>query len=160
MLALAAEELRKQVKEFQPAKLPPTVRRRPNVKTSKTPQPSFDDVHLRVYDLSSSNEPVLVLTATAHPPQSGSETAKSGDYYVTLAARSDIYNELRKLFSSITDSQHLDVNPRLEVIDAVDADGDGRGDLLFRQTGESGSAYTIYRVLPDRFWALYEGTPQ
>jgi hypothetical protein len=47
----------------------------------------------------------------------------------------------------------------MELIDAVDADGDGRGELLFRRTFDSGSAYAIYRVTADRLWPLFEGTP-
>jgi hypothetical protein len=47
----------------------------------------------------------------------------------------------------------------MELIDAVDADGDGRGELLFRRTFDDGSAYAIYRVTADRLWPLYEGTP-
>jgi hypothetical protein len=51
-----------------------------------------------------------------------------------LIARTNLEGELRKLFFSQTDSRHLDVSPRMELIDAVDADGDGRGELLFRRT--------------------------
>ena len=35
----------------------------------KPPQPIFDDVQLRVIDLSSSNEPILILMAKAQMPQ-------------------------------------------------------------------------------------------
>jgi len=42
----------------------------------------------------------------------------------------------------------------------VDADGDGRGELLFRQISDAGTAYAIYRVTRDRLWPLYEGSPQ
>lgn len=160
MLATAADELRKQARAFQPDKLAPAARGKGSTKAGKGAQPAFDDVQLHVFDLSSSNEPVLVLTATAHPPQNRAGESKVADYYVTLVARSDINSELRKLFSVVTDPQHLDVSPRLQLIDAVDADGDGRGELLFRQISDSGSAYSIYRVTPDRLWALYEGTPQ
>ena len=135
--------------------------RRPGAKaTAKPPQPTFDNVQLRVFDVSANNEPIIILTAIAHPPQSNKEAAKIADYYITLVTRSDIYGELRKLLSVVTDSEHLDVNPRLQLIDVVDADGDGRGELLFRQISDAGSAYAIYRVLPDRLWSLYEGTPQ
>jgi hypothetical protein len=43
----------------------------------------------------------------------------------------------------------------MELIDAVDADGDGRGELLFRRTFD-GSAYAIYRVTADGLWPLFE----
>jgi hypothetical protein len=168
MLAMAADELRKQAKAFAPKAAPAspggpaaTQRRRLSAKkVPKPPQPTFDDIQLRVFDVSASNEPVLVLTLTAHPAQTGKEEAKVADYYVTLVTRSDIYGELRKLFSEVTDSEELDVNPRMQLIDAVDADGDGRGELLFKQISDAGSAFAIYRVLPDRLWSLYEGTPQ
>lgn len=165
MLAMAGDELRKQAREFE-TKPPATTtarQRRPGMKTgAKPPQPTFDDVQLRVFDVSASNEPVIVFTATAHPPQSGTgkEQTKVADYYITLVTRSDIYGELRKLLSVVTDAEHLDVNPRLQLIDAVDADGDGRGELLFRQISDAGSAYVIYRVHPDQLWSLFEGTPQ
>lgn len=118
----------------------------------KPAQPSFEDVQLRVFDLSSSNEPTLVLTATAR------KSSSDVQYYITLVARNDIYNELQKGFANITDSRHLDVTPRLELIDAVDVDGDGRGELLFRQISDSGSSYIVYRVIGDQLYALYQGT--
>jgi len=168
MLAMATDELGKQAKAFapKPAAASPggpaaTQRLRLSAKNKPNPpQPTFDDVQLRVFDVSASNEPVLVLTLTAHPAQTGKEETKVADYYVTLVTRSDIYGELRKLFSEVTDSEELDVNPRMQLIDAVDADGDGRGKLLFKQISDAGSAFAIYRVLPDRLWSLYEGTPQ
>jgi hypothetical protein len=171
MLAMASAEVRKQAKAFEPKPLSsPTAspragqHRLPAKKPVKPPQPTFDDVQLRVFDVSASNEPVIVLTATAHPPQSATDEAKDepkiADYYITLVTRSDIYGELRKLLSVVTDSEHLDVSPRMQLIDAVDADGDSRGELLFRQISDAGTAYAIYRVLPDRLWPLYEGTPQ
>ena len=78
---------------------------------------------------------------------------------ITLIARTNLEGELHKLFFEQTDSRHLDLNPRMELIDAVDADGDGRGELLFRRTFDSGSAYAIYRVTADQLWPLWEPTP-
>ena len=75
-----------------------------------------------------------------------------------LIARTNLDGEMQKLFFSQTDSRHLDETPRMELIDAIDADGDGRGELLFRRSSGTGSAYAIYRVTRDRLWPLYEGT--
>jgi len=126
---------------------------------AKLPSPTFDSVSLRIFDLSSSNEPVLVLSAKVQLPSTGTTASPAEPKEITLIARTNLEGELRKLFFAETDSRHLDVSPRMELIDAVDADGDGRGELLFRRTFDDGSAYAIYRVTSDRLWPLYEGTP-
>jgi hypothetical protein len=126
---------------------------------AKLPSPTFDGVTLRIFDLSSSNEPVLVLSAKARLPPTGASDTYTEPKEITLIARTNLEGELRKLFFAQTDSRHLDVSPRMELIDAIDADGDGRGELLFRRTFDDGSAYAIYRVTADRLWPLYEGTP-
>jgi hypothetical protein len=125
----------------------------------KLSKPVFDDVSLRVFDLSNSNEPVLVLSAKTQSPAANASGNAEEPKEITLIARTNLEGELRKLFFSQTDSRHLDMTPRMELIDAVDADGDGRGELLFRRTFDEGSAYAIYRVTPDRLWPLFEGTP-
>ncbi len=125
----------------------------------KLPKPIFDDVSLRIFDLSNSNEPVLVLSAKTHPSAAGTGGSIGEPQEITLIARTNLEGELGKLFFSQTDSRHLDVTPRMELIDAVDADGDGRGEFLFRRTFDDGSAYAIYRVTADRLWPLFEGTP-
>jgi hypothetical protein len=134
---------------------------------SPLPKADFDDVTMHIFDLSNSNEPVLVLSARTHPGASskaGTTTgASSGTIEepkeITLIARTNLEGELQKLFFSETDSRHLYSSPRMELIDAVDADGDGRGELLFRRTFDDGSAYAIYRVTADGLWPLFEGTP-
>ncbi len=129
-----------------------------SAKTSKAAQPQFEDVNLRVFDLSNSNEPVLVLSAQTPVPPAAAAGAQVPQE-ITLVARTTLEGELQKLFFAQTDSHHLDVSPRMELIDAVDADGDGRGELLFRRTSDAGSAYAIYRVTADQLWPLYAGTP-
>jgi hypothetical protein len=153
MLDLAAAELRARTKAEAPARAMATRRVPVATKPSKA---SFDDVRLRIFDLSNSNEPVLVLSAKTHLP---AKTESADEPEITLVARTSLEGELRRLFFSETDSRHLDVAPRMELIDAVDADGDGRGELLFRRTSDAGSAYGIYRVTADQLWPLYEGTP-
>ncbi len=73
-----------------------------------------------------------------------------------LVAYPDIYNNLHKIYSGITDKFHLDVTPRLDLVDVVDADGDGRGDLLFRETTDAGKGWMIYRVTADKLWKMFD----
>jgi hypothetical protein len=127
--------------------------------SAKVAAPSLDDVSLRVFDLSSSNEPVLVLSAKTHPAPAPATGSSEVPKEITLIARTNLEGELKKLFFSQTDAGHLDVTPRLELVDAVDADGDGRGELLFRRTFDNGSVYAIYRVTADGLWPLFEVTP-
>ena len=161
MLAMASEFVLERDKTLAaeanpPAPASPKPRRQ---KTQIKPaQPVFENIDLRIFDLTNANEPILVLTATAHMPLTAT-SANNREYFVTLVARNDIYGDLHKAFLNISDTQHLDILPRMELIDAVDADGDGRGELLFRQTSDAGQAFVIYRVIGDQLYALYQGTP-
>jgi len=149
MLQLAGELIAKAKGKPSPA---PTTTRKGQAAANA---PAFDDVHLRVFDLTTSNEPVLILSAKTRPPATGSALPQE----ITLVARTTLENDLHKLFFSATDRQHLDIAPEMELIDAVDADGDGRGELLFRRTFDNGSSYAIYRAAADQLWPLYEGVP-
>jgi hypothetical protein len=161
VLALAADEVRARAAQLAAASVgsPGAPSSSKPAMRAKLPQPSFEDVQLRVFDLSNSNEPILVLTAKARMPARSNAAAADLQYIVTVVARDDIYGELHKAFANITDTQHLDVLPRMELIDAVDADGDGRGELLFRQISDAGRAFVLYRVIGDRLWPLFQGTP-
>jgi hypothetical protein len=103
---------------------------------------------------------VLVFSAQAQmpPAAAGSSQGQSGDlqYSILLVAYPDIYHDLHKIYAAVTDKYHLDVTPRLELIDAVDADGDGRGELLFRETSDGGSGWVIYRASADKLWKMYD----
>jgi hypothetical protein len=165
MLAMAGDLIVARAKPAQaeaatpaPAKgatRPGTARRTP-----KPPQPNFDDVQFHAFDLWNTNEPVFILTAKAQMPKTaGSVTSVDSDltYYITLVVKEDIYGDLRKLNATVTDTRHLDETPRMELIDAVDADGDGRGELLFREISDAGSVYGIYRAGADQLFPLFEG---
>jgi len=153
MLAMASDSV--QARAAHLLGEPEAGTKHPAKTASKIVSPEFQNVQMRVFDLTNSNEPVLVLTATATIPNSKLNL----QYSTAVVAREDIYAELHKVFAQTTDNQHLDVLPKYEFIDAVDADGDGRGELLFRTTSESGQAFNIYTVIGDRLWPLFEGKP-
>lgn len=160
MLALASEAVQARARQILPLApgAKPGPRSSPSARVSaKGPQPSFENVQFHAFDLSNTNEPVFVWTATAQMPQASA--AADLTYFVTLVTKEDIYGDLRKLQTSVTDTRHLDEIPRMELIDAVDADGDGRGELLFRQVWDAGRAWAIYRASADRLFPLFQGTP-
>lgn len=138
----------------------------------------LQDVQMRAFDLTTRNEPQVILmaraldapgapaasvrragprpgtkreSATPPPPAAGEGLA----YWITVAARQDYNGELRKLKVWATDSKHLDAYPRAELIDAVDADGDGRGELLFREISDVGHSFVLYRATPDSLTQLF-----
>jgi hypothetical protein len=162
MLELAGEQMRPKAAESSPAKGAKSAARtasaRRKTSSSKTEMPDLENVSLRIFDLSNSNEPVLVLSARTPVPPATAPGAQVPQE-ITLIARTNLEGELQKLYFAQTDSRHLDLRPRMELIDAVDADGDGRGELLFRRTFDSSSAYAIYRVTADGLWPLWEPTP-
>ncbi|MBA3914229.1 MAG: hypothetical protein H0X25_10370, partial [Acidobacteriales bacterium] len=116
MLALATTELRKKMKAA-PEEAQGAHKVRSKTTSSKAkiePEPKYENVQLRVFDLSNNNEPVVVMSATATLPPT-SATPAPLPQYVTLVAREDINDELHKVTANITDQQHLDVVPHLEL---------------------------------------------
>ncbi len=116
--------------------------------------PDFQNTQLRVLDISNTNEAVLVFTGAASLPGRADI-----QYRTALVARQDIYGDLHRVMAQTTDNKHLDMQPEYDFIDAVDVDGDGRGELLFRQVWDSGSGFGVYRVIGDRLWPLFESKP-
>ena len=171
MTTLATEQLRAYVEARAKAKIipapksasPQAARRAPAPKTAvpKPKGPILENVQMKAYDLWNSNKPVLVFTADAHmpapPPGTAHAVADSElQYSILLVADPDIYNNLHKLYVGITDKYHLDIMPRLQLVDALDADGDGRGELLFRETSDIGNGWRIYRATADKLWKLFD----
>ena len=163
MTDLAKAEIRAYVEARAKAKIVPkpagaqAARRTP---AKKTADPILENPQMVAYDLWANNQPILVFAADAHMPPAAGAVAGSADpglqYTIMLVARTDIYNNLHKLYVGVTDKFHLDLTPRLELIDAVDADGDGRGELLFRETSDNGTGWLIYRATADKLWKLYD----
>jgi hypothetical protein len=119
-------------------------------------QPVLENIQFHTFDVWVNNQPVMIVSADAHLAPAPGATTVPEPCSITLVARTDIYGNLRKLYAGVTDKFHLDVTPRLELIDAVDADGDGRGELLFRETTDAGSGYVIYRATADKLWKMFD----
>lgn len=102
----------------------------------------FADIRLEMLDVDYNNSPEMVLTgsyvlsATQRIP-------------FVLVARGDYERNPRQLM--------FEKNDRYEFIDAVDLDGDGPGELLFRRVGASGSDFVLYRATPDGLSELFRG---
>jgi len=164
ILAQAADAIRARAKQLAGEMVgTPEPAHRGKAVPARPVQPQFSDVQFRAFDLANSNEPILVLTVGAHLPQKPgdkSSTDAGREYLVTIVARQDINGDLHKVYTNITDSDHLDVLPRVDLIDVVDVDGDGRGELLFRQVSDAGTAFVVYRVIGDQLYPLFQGAPQ
>jgi hypothetical protein len=117
---------------------------------------SLTNVVIRSFDLDMSNDAVMVLTAEIHPG-SGDNAPVKPTRYLTLIARVDFENRPQQLAVSLTDSSRLDVAPRLELVDAVDADGDGVADLLFRQYSFDTKSYVIFSIGRTTVTKMFEG---
>jgi hypothetical protein len=110
----------------------------------------FDRKKLDAFDVDSNNSAELVFT--------GSKILPNGDeLYATVVARMTVDDEPHKLFSAITTSKRLDVTPRMHLVDAVDADGDGKAELLFYSEGRDASEYVLYHVRADALSEVYRG---
>jgi hypothetical protein len=118
---------------------------------------TITDYDVRAFDLEFSSSPTLVLTAKLPIPKGEGQNLPDFNYYVSIVARVDINDQAQKIFTSVTDSRHLDAFPRMELIDAIDADSNGRGNLLFRQYSDTGISYGLYRVSPYQIEKIFEG---
>ena len=118
---------------------------------------TITDYDVRAFDLEFSNSPTVVLTARLPVAAAKGQHDLNFNYYVSIVARVDINDVAQKIFLSVTDSNHLDAFPRMELIDALDADANGRGDLLFRQYSDTGISYGLYRVSPYQIEKIFEG---
>ena len=162
MTDFARDQLRAYIAARAKATVTGTTARSSAARSAAKPKdPVLENVRMVAYDVWVSNQPVLILSAVGHmpPPAPGtahSEVTSELQYSVMVVAYPDIYNNLHKLYVGITDKFHLDVTPRLELVDAVDADGDGRGELLFRETSDQGTGWVIYRPTADKLWKMYD----
>ncbi len=103
------------------------------------PAPLLDE-QFRVFELAYGSGATMVFSA--HTAGTGAQ-----EKFVTLIVQPDLYGNLTVLVKNVTDGGHLDQNPRMRLIDAVDAMADNRGELLFELRGASQRQFALYRVL-------------
>jgi len=122
---------------------------------------SLKNAVMRSFDLDLSNDAVIVLSAEIPgsylTPGAKGSPGKFISRYVTVIARVDFEGVPQKLASSVTDSSRLDVAPRLELIDAVDVDGDGLAELLFREYSFDEKRFIVYGVGRSTVTKVFEG---
>ena len=132
----------------------------PHENSQLTPN-SLKNVVMRSFDLDLSNDAVIVLSAEIPgsylAPGAKDNPGKFISRYVTVIARVDFEGVPRKLASSVTDSSRLDVAPRLELVDAVDVDGDGLAELLFREYSFDEKGFIVYGVGRNSVTKVFEG---
>jgi hypothetical protein len=113
---------------------------RKSAKLAPPPPAALMDERFRVFELSYGSGATLVLTAHTDGPL-------NQEKFVTLIAQPDLYGNVLVLLKSVTDGAHLDENPRMRLVDAVDAMADNRGELLFELRGATQRQFALYRVL-------------
>ena len=167
MVTLAKQQVRAYFDAQAKARITPAPAPKPagpqasrHASAAKAKDPILDNVQMKSFDLWGNNVPIMVFSAVAHmPPPAGapySALDSELQYSVVLVAYPDIYNNLHKIYVGVTDKYHLDLTPRLELIDAVDADGDRRGELLFREISDGGTGWVIYRPTADKLWKMFD----
>ena len=126
----------------KPARAPVASARR---KPAPTPPPpaALEDEQFRVFELSYGGGATMVFSAWADVTGADQKTTRK---FVTLIAQPDLYGSVALLAKDVTDTEHLDLKPRMRLVDAVDAVGDNRGLLVFELRGQSQRQFALYRV--------------
>lgn len=122
----------------------------------------FRNVDVRAYDIDYSNNPTVVMNADFPAPLPAPKGVSPNEihYLVTLVARQDTDGKLTKLYFHVSNPADLDASPELRLVDAVDADGDGRAELLFRKTAATGTGWLLERVTPYTVTTVFDGVPR
>jgi len=123
-----------------PPKAAAAARHTPRIHTrvtqKKMPLEPLTHIQFSAFALTNGSSPTLVLTADEP------DTTRS----IAVIGMQDIYGKILVLWHSITDDNHLDVTPRMRLVDAVDPRGDGRGNLLFEERNTNDRRFVLYVV--------------
>jgi hypothetical protein len=104
----------------------------------------LQDKDFRAFELTYSGGATVVFTAKAlvGPNNAGVTLEK----YVTLIAQPDFDGAPQIRLQSVTDAKHLDITPRMRLVDAVDTRGDNQADLLFELRRSTDRQFAIYHM--------------
>jgi hypothetical protein len=123
-------------------------------KTAPPPPPApLVDEKFRVFELAYGAGATMVLSAHT-------DGAPAEQKFVTLIAQPDLYGSVVTLMKNVTDGAHLDEKPRMVLIDAVDAEADNRGELLFELRGQTQRQFALYRVYRGEVTQLFASAPE
>ncbi len=120
--------------------------RKTAAKAAPAPAPAPEkllDEQLKGFTLSYGASPTYVYHA--HTDGLGKDLR-----YVTVIAELSASGEAQIALKNVTDAAHLDRNPRMKLVDAVDADASNRAILLFELRAQNTRQFALYRVLGGR----------
>ncbi len=123
-----------------------------NAKPAAPPAPLLVE-QFRVFQLAYDGGATLVLSA--HTNGVG-----ANQKFVTLIGQPDLYGGVAVLAKNVTDAASLDLTPRMRLIDAVDAEADNRGELLFELRGSTERQFALYRVLRGEAKRIFLSSPE
>jgi hypothetical protein len=116
---------------------------RVSLRKPKGPDPArFADTRFEMFDLNGNNAPYFVMTGT---------------YVISATQRVPFMMLAHADYDGNPHKMLFEKNDRYELIDAVDLDGDGPGELLFRHVQSEGSTFVVYRASIDGFTEVFRG---
>jgi hypothetical protein len=121
------------------AAAPATQRRKTSAPPPAPPTPVFTNEQFKAYELTFSGGATLVFSGETQDHAGKTK-------YVTLIAQPDFNGVPKVLFKTVTDDDHLDVTPKMRLVDAVDARANNRGDLVFELRSNRDREFVIYRI--------------
>ena len=121
------------------AKPPKRIHSKHAVSSAPGLQISFSHEHFHAFQLDYGSGPVYVFSTQSGAP--GIVTT-----YITLIAQPDFAGGLIPLYKSVTSANLLDYQPRMKLIDAVDATGSGHADLLFDLITRHSRQFALFQV--------------
>jgi hypothetical protein len=121
-------------------KTTPTTARSRRPAASAAPQTPLLDEELKAYTLSYGGAATYIYSANT-----GSTGAALR--YVTIVAQDDGLGNLKAAIQSVTDAAHFNRTPKMQFVDAVDADASNRASLLFELRSQNARQFALYRVI-------------